>query len=353
MEINKIKENMDKLLDFDFISNTFNQKMGQFYSDFKKVNNIVFHTYKRHVGKTSMIVVVEYVLSYESTDGQIKNASIFSSAHSDGSRTKAFYSQSYLYEHGFDQGNFLVGRPLFYLDEQFAFFYVAVMGRTLRKLMKEKTGQNFSAILDLAAQWIKKLHNCPMDNANKFTPFEFSEMTPKPARFLEDMSKIYPELGQRLAQTFHRLAELKEKNFNTFPVSIIHGDYHPENIIVKSSELGTIKVIDFTDLSLGDPMVDLGSFIQQIDFMGFECLSRKDINNYKLSFLEYYFSKKFEDIDINDLKRINLYQAWVVLRTTLLLFYAKSASHPLGELIDEIDRYLTLAEEGQRKINLY
>jgi hypothetical protein len=69
--------------------------------------------------------------------------------------------------------------------------------------------------------------------------------------------------------------------------------------------------------------------------------------------LEYYFNKKFGDIDINDLNRINLYQAWVVLRTTLLLFYAKSASHPLGELIEEIDRYLSLAESSQRKINLY
>lgn len=353
MEITKIKENMEKLLELDFISSLFNQKLGQFYPNFKQVKTMVSHTHKRHIGKTSMIVVVEYVLNYESLDGQIKNVTLFSSAHSDGSRVNAFYSQSYLYEHGFDQGNFLVGRPLFYLDEQFAFFYEAVIGRTLRKLMKEKTVQNFSTILDLAAQWIKKLHNCPMDSNNKFTPFEFSEMTPKPQRFLEDMSKIYPELGQRLAQTFQRLAELKRKNFDTFPVSIIHGDYHPENIIVKSSEPETVKVIDFTDLSLGDPMVDLGSFIQQIDFMGFECLPRKDINNYKLIFLEYYFSKTFADIEINDLKRINLYQAWVVLRTTLLLFYAKSASHPLGELIDEIDRYLTLAEEGQRIVNLY
>ncbi len=353
MEINKIKENMDKLLDLDFISSSFNQKMVNFYPDFKQVSSIVFHTYKRHIGKTSMIVVVEYVLSYESVDGEIKVVSIFSSAHSDGSRTRAFESQNYLYNHGFGQGNFLVGRPLFYLDEQFAFFYEGVMGRTLRKLMKEKNGQDFSAILKLAAEWIKQLHNCQIDNGHKFVPFEFSEMTPKPQRFLDDMSKIYPELGLRLASTFHRMAELKKNNFNTFPVSLIHGDYHPENIIIKSSELETIKVIDFTDLSLGDPMVDLGSFIQQIDFMGFECLSRKDINNYKLSFLEYYFSKKFEDIDINDLNRINLYQAWVVLRTTLLLFYAKSASHPLGDLIDEIDRYLSLAEKSERKINLY
>lgn len=353
MEITSIKQYMDKLLDQDFIAVLFNQRLNKFYPDFKQVDSLIFHPYKRHVGKTSMIMVVEYVLSYLTIDEKIKTISLFSSAHSDGSRTRSFYGQSYLYDHGFDQGNFLVGRPLFYLDEQFAFFYEAVLGRTFRKVMQEKPDQDFSVILDLAARWVKKMHDCPIDKENKFVSFDFSEMSPKPQRFLDDMTKVYPELGKRLDSTFHRLADLKKKNFNTFPVSIIHGDYHPENIIVKKSEPDKIKVIDFTDLSLGDPMVDLGSFIQQIDFMGFECLSRANINKYKTIFLEYYFNKKFEDIDINDLNRINLYQAWVVLRTTLLLFYAKSASHPLGELIEEIDRYLSLAESSQRKINLY
>jgi aminoglycoside phosphotransferase (APT) family kinase protein len=134
---------------------------------------------------------------------------------------------------------------------------------------------------------------------------------------------------------------------------LIHGDYHPENIIFKSSELDKIKVIDFTDLALGDPMVDLGSFIQQFDFMCFEILDRKKINSLKINFLENYFLEKFENIDIQYINRINFFQAWVVMRTTILLFYAKSAKHPLGELISEIERYLSLAENSERKINLY
>jgi hypothetical protein len=41
------------------------------------------------------------------------------------------------------------------------------------------------------------------------------------------------------------------------------------------------------------------------------------------------------------------------MRTILLLFYAKSARHPLDELVGEIEQYLSLAENSERKINLY
>lgn len=353
MEITTIKQNMDKLLDLDFMTKLFNDRLVEFYPNFKEIKNIDFHTYKKHTGKTSMIVVVEYVLTYFGLDGQTAKISLFASAHSDGSRVKAFYGQNYLYQHGFDHGVFLVGRPLFYLPEQYAFFYKAVLGRTLRKLIKEDANLDFAKVLDLSASWIKKLHSSTLENDHQFRQFNVREMSPKPQRFLDDLTKTIPEQGSKLQAIYERLCDLQEKNKEFYQSKLIHGDYHPENIIFKSTEADKIKVIDFTDLAIGDPMVDVGSFIQQFDFMCFSFLERKKINQYKILFLEKYFDEKFENIDIKFLNRINFFQAWVVMRTTLLLFYAKSAKHPLGELIVEIDRYLGLAESGERKINLY
>ena len=353
MDISTIKQNMDKLLDLDFMTKLFNERLREFYPNFQTVNNIDFHTYKKHTGKTSMIVVVEYIVNYQSTDSELVKISLFSSAHSDGSRVRAFYGQSYLYQHGFDEGQFLVGRPLFYLEEQYAFFYEAVLGRTIRKLIKEDASLDFVKALDLSAAWIKKLHSRHLDAGNDFRKFDVQEMSPKPQHFLDDLTSYFPDHGSKLQGIYERLCNLQEKNRGLYQPVLIHGDYHPENIILKSSEPDKIKVIDFTDLALGDPMVDAGSFIQQFDFMCFGSLSRQKINEYKLLFLEKYFGEKFANIDIKYINRINFFQAWVVMRTTLLLFYAKSAKHPLGELIGEIDRYLTLAENSERKINLY
>lgn len=353
MDINIIKQNMDKLLDKDFIIALFNQRLASFYPNFQELIKVDYYTNKKHAGKNSMIVVVEYVLTYLSKDGSNEKMNLFASAHSDGSRVRAFYGQNYLYQHGFDQGEFLVGRPLFYLEEQYAFFYQAVLGRTLRKLIKQESDLDFNKTLDLSARWIKKLHSSPIDSGHEFKKLNVREMSPQPQRFIADLTASFPEFGQRLDDAFGRLAELQEKNSHLYQAVLIHGDYHPENIIFKSSELDKIKVIDFTDLALGDPMVDLGSFIQQFDFMCFEILYRKKINSFKINFLENYFLEKFENIDIQYINRINFFQAWVVMRTTILLFYAKSAKHPLGELILEIERYLSLAENSERKINLY
>ncbi len=353
IDIIKIKETMEKLTDKDFVIGLFNERLSGFYPGFDRMRDINFRIYKRHLGKSSMILVLEYVIEYYNQEGQLKKINIFASAHSDGSREKSFYAQNYLYANGFADGAYLVGRPLFYLAEQFAFFYEAAMGRTLRKIIKQAPEIDVPHVIRLSAQWVKKLHNCPIRNGHRFSNFDFSGTSPKPEKFQQDLGSVYPELGQRLAIIYKRLAVLQEKSAQNFKPTIIHGDYHPENIIFKSSLPDQVMVIDFTDLALGDPMLDLGSFIQQLDFMCFHIFSREQINKLKNIFLGYYFSKDFNQLNVDDLSRVNIYQAWVALRTTLLLFYAKSAKSSLAELISEIEQYLLLAEEKKHQVNLY
>ncbi len=353
MDISIIKQDMDRLLDKDFVTALFNERLVNFYPKFKKIAGLDINTYKKHTGKTSMILVLEYVVTYVDSSSQSQKINLFASAHSDGSRARAFDAQNYLYQHGFDQGSFLVARPLFYLAEQYAFFYQAALGRTLRKMLRQDANIEVGKFLEQSAQWVKKLHQCPIEAQHNFKHFNVRQMSPQPAKFLADLSAVYPELGSRLQGIYDRLCLLQEKNEQFYQPTLVHGDYHPENIIFKSSEPEKIKVIDLVDLALGDPMIDLGSFVQQFDFMFFQILNREKINQLKISFLENYFSTSFQDIDINYINRLNFFQAWVVIRTTLLLFYAKSARHPLDKLVEETGRYLDLAENSQRQINLY
>ena len=112
-------------------------------------------------------------------------------------------------------------------------------------------------------------------------------------------------------------------------------------------------MIDFTDVAKGDPMVDLGAFLQQFDFMGHNYLSRKRINNYKEYLLEQYFDEDFDKIKIDFINRINLYQAWTALRSAILIFYQQDENNPIDGVLEDCDKYLELATNNIHKINLH
>ena len=112
-------------------------------------------------------------------------------------------------------------------------------------------------------------------------------------------------------------------------------------------------MIDFTDLAYGDPMMDLGTFLQQLDFMGHNFISREQINNYKTFFISAYFKKDFDKIDIEYISRINLYQAWTALRTAIFLFYMNDAENPIDDLLQDSQGYLAVVKKEEKIINLH
>jgi len=114
-----------------------------------------------------------------------------------------------------------------------------------------------------------------------------------------------------------------------------------------------LKMIDLTDVCLGDPMIDLGTFLQQFDFMGHNFISRKKMNKYKDYFIKIYFNKEIKNINIKYINRINLYQSWTALRTSVFLFYMKDVNNPVFNLLKDSNKYLQLAENNKKEINIY
>ena len=86
--------------------------------------------------------------------------------------------------------------------------------------------------------------------------------------------------------------------------------------------------------------------------MGHNFVSRKDIDQYKLSFVESYFSKKLKNIDIEYINRINLYQSWTAMRSAIFLFYMKDVVNPIDDLLEDSVQYLELAKNNKRDINV-
>jgi thiamine kinase-like enzyme len=107
----------------------------------------------------------------------------------------------------------------------------------------------------------------------------------------------------------------------------VHGDAHPENIIKMGKR--KIAVIDFTDLCLTDFTRDLGTFLQQLEYMcGRKIADKKYAEKVKKLFLEEYF-KYVKDVE-NDLdveERIETYYYWTAMRTATH-FLMKSGPEP-------------------------
>ena len=349
----KTRQRISKLVEKDFAISILNKRLPKYYNDFKAIKSLKLKPFKHHLGITSAVFVVEYKIKYINLEGKIKVIDIFVSAHSDGSRKGAYQKTKALYNHGFDKGNYRVTKPLFFLAEQKAFFYVSSPGRSFFNFFTQDTSSDLENSMELITGWIKKLHKIDIKTVDfKWPSFDILKMVPAPASFIKDFKDSDPQLGANIEKLVNDLSRMDRKFRKDIGNILIYGDFHPENIIMKNLEATDLEMIDFTDIALGDPMMDLGTFIQQFDFMGHNFISRKEIDKHKQNFVEAYFSKDFKDIDIEYINRINLYQSWTAMRTTTFLFYMKDVVNPIDDLLEDSIQYLELAKNNQRSINV-
>lgn len=349
----EVKHNITRLVDRKFIRHILCERLPKYYPDYKKLESFKLDPYKRHVSPRNVVFVVEFKIKYQGKDGHSHNLDIFCSAHSDGSRKDAYKNCKLLYENGFDKGNFRVTKPLFYLAKQKAFFYEGSPGRSFLNFFTQQPDTSLKHTFKLIVNWIKKIHQFDTNINFNWSTFRISKMVPPPKRFIPDFYEDNIEYGKKVENYLTRMRELKDKFSKNFEPAVIYGDYHPENVIIKDLKTKEIEMIDFTDLALGDPMVDLGTFLQQFDFMGHNYLDRKKINQYKEYLLEQYFGKDFDKIDIDYINRINLYQSWTALRSAILIFYQQNEDNPIDGVLEECDQYLQLAANSIHKINLH
>lgn len=349
----KSKMKIAKLLELDFVRGVLDKHLKNHYPDFKKVKEISCEPYKKHLGIASAVFVVEYEVKYQTISNRQKSIDIFSSAHSDGSRWGAYQKTKVLYEHGFAKGKFRVTTPLFFLKEQKAFFYVASPGRSLFSFFTQNPKANLRPAMKLASGWIKKVHDFDTSLTNfPWATFKIGRMIPMPRFFIPDFYSSSKKMGKTVEDLVEGLKKQAAYYNRRNKAQLVYGDCHPENVIIKNLRAKDLEMIDFTDLALGDPMMDIGTFIQQFDFMGHNFISRKEMNNYKTFFVESYFGKKFNKIEIEYINRINIYQSWTALRTAVFLLYMKDVENPIDDLLADAVNYLELAQESKHKINL-
>jgi len=321
--MNIIKE----LFNEEYIINLFKKKVLPLYPDFfhiKKVK-IIFH--KNYVWESTYHVVVEFATTFKTRDKKNKALSIFCSAHSDEPRKNVYDALKYLWDSGFSKGYLTIPHPLFYSKKHNAIFYRGVNGRNLYQYIRKKDYENIEAMVPKAASWFAKLHNLPTENAKNYNPLnsKIETVIPGVPHILERIKEDYPEYSEAFKKLYKNFTE-KENEFlsSTRRRWLVHGDAHGENVIKMGQR--KIGVIDFTDLCLSDFARDVGTFLQQLEFMIMRKIDNQEYaKKMKKVFLDNYLVNATINIDKEEFARIENYYNWTAIRTATFFLLKHNA----------------------------
>lgn len=329
-----------KLFDKEFVLKILEKKVLSRYPDFKGVRSFTIRAYKDHIWEGDTYhVVVEYQTKFITKDNKIKTLPIFCSAHSDEPRKNVYDSLKFLWDNGFSQDYFTIPRPLFYSNYFKGTFYRGVEGYNLYQFIRTKDFSIIETIVPKAAEWLARLHGVDSGKARNFNKMNsrIETVVPGVEHILARIQEKYPDYHSCYKQIYGIIVN-KEKDFlqNTKKIWLVHGDAHPENVIKMGNK--KIAVIDFTDICLSDYVRDLGSFIQQLEFMVMRKIKdQKYADKLKQIFLSSYFEKSKEELNKEVEDRISNYYNWTAIRTaTHFLIKNKPEPERGYPLIDKV-----------------
>ncbi len=334
-----------KLFDEQFVVDLFTKQVLPEYSGFTKVLSVEIIPIKKNVWQTTYHVVLEFKTVFLTKDGRKKTLPLFCTAHSGEPRIKSYQALKFLWENGFNRGNLTLPHPLFFSPYFNGFFYRGVKGHNLYHYLRQENHEEIEKIIPKAAAWLTKLHSLPIAKAKNFNKENSRIPTVFPGIkiILEKVEKNFNEYYPVYSNIYSFLIS-EEKKFlsKNKKLCLIHGDAHPENVIKISSK--KTAVIDFTDICLADFARDLGSFLQQLEFMAQRKITDYSyIEKIKKLFLDSYLDLAKVELDQSLADRIKIYYNWTALRTTTI-FVLKENPEPerARGLLERISQDLNL-----------
>jgi len=322
---------INHLLDEKFVFDLFKKEILPKYPEFSDIKKIQTHLIKDNIWTSTYHIVIEYQTAFVDMENNLKTLPIYCTAHSDEPRLNSFEALTFLWQNGFNRENLTIPRPLFYSSDFNAFFYQGISGENLYQYIRRRDVTTVEDVAVKAAAWFAKLHHLSAiaAKAKNFNPLSsrIETIIPGMAHTLTKVRVEQPRYYEICRQAYEKINQ-EEKNFLSATEErwLIHGDAHPENIIIIDKD--KIGVIDFTDICLADFARDLGTFLQQLEFMMLRKIENQaEVEKIKRLFLDSYFKNAKITLDDNLQKRINNYYNWTALHTAIF-FLLKDKAEP-------------------------
>lgn len=321
------------LLQEDFVEKYLSEKLG------KKVKLLSIHDYKKQIWLTTYHVVFCYIVLL---DGE--ELPIFVTAHDHEHREYALKSLQYLQSKGFGKGDYLVPEPLFYDEKYNGTFYIGLTGKNVYHYIQKNDRFEVEKLVAKTAKWFAKLHELSAETGLELNKEHgrIRTIAPGADAILSSVNMNYSQYIHLYDEFYRYFIETEESNLQKIRASIIHGDAHPENIIrINADQIG---VIDFVDMTTGDPMRDVASFLQQLNYMGMRKIGdRAFVEKIKDIFLTTYLNSAKIEITADVQSRLDLYYNWTCIRTATFFLMKHNPEPERAEpLIREVADKLSL-----------
>lgn len=168
-----------------------------------------------------------------------------------------------------DAHAFTVARPLAYDVRTHSVWQASAEGTPLVNCLaaahRDQDIQQLDQIATLIADALAALHSAPLSLAGPLRR-DVSHWITELSRRSRKIARVAPALADRVASLTHVLQQ-QSAGFAARPSSLIHGDFHPEQLWVQMQHRSTpqrLVLFDFDEFSLGDPMEDLAEFSTQL-----------------------------------------------------------------------------------------
>jgi hypothetical protein len=178
-------------------------------------------------------------------------------------------------------GRLLISQPLAYHPEIRTLWQSGLVGQTLNEV--EANGGLFFELLENAGSVVAELHRTTLPSAPLITTGEIISNLELSADLL---SRIRPKRKDELRSMIRRLIAVSDR-IGIGSIATLHGDLHLKNLFVTNDR---IALLDLDNLSQGDPLRDIGSFIALLHYRGLieggpqymvEEISRRFVQSYR------------------------------------------------------------------------
>jgi len=320
-----VKKNLFKSADKDFIQNLFETKKNLYFPEIKEnLSEIEVKKTSPFWAKESCLV--RYKISF---GGRIKI--LRGSAKTSPSHKKVWETMKLLYFAGFNEGDFLIAKPIDFIAESNLILYEEAPGAPFCEILSrpDTEEREITLYLEKSAEWLKKLHaTCvPVRQAHNGVYVGQGQNDIPPAFFfgkkkyieaLKKISKTLPNLKNYLPT--NKNIQAIEKIWNKEEKTIIHNDFYPGNFIIGENKF---YGIDLDRSGMGPQLMDIATLYGFLEFP--EEMWKSDFSEEKIKNFQETFLKKYCDIaslDYSETKeKLNIFLTKIFLDQIVMAFF--------------------------------
>lgn len=195
-----------------------------------------------------------------------------------------------------------IAKPVYYFENYGVFIYKTVPGESFGRIIKKDNipDKEKTEKIKKATGYLADLHRIDINKIEKRN-FLVKNNIFTHMNFLNEYVKWGREDYDIRIREVIKTVKRESKKFRDIKKSLIHGDFQIENFIFNGKDM---KLIDFDDSEINDPLVDVGNFLVQMFYGG---IMGDSTDNLRTIFLKEYLEAN-KDMDkrfINE--RLNLY----------------------------------------------